>query len=270
MFDSVRLPHRLDKQQFAALSEPLREKLLDAQFELAERKHKTVLLLINGSDGAGKGEVLNRLYDWLDDHYLETLSYGPPTEEERSRPLEWRYWRDMPANGRVGLVLGSWHHRVLRDRVLKRTDRDAFNTALEEINRVEEMLYRENVVVIKVWLHVAEEEARRRLAKKREAEWRAASSHGDRMGRNPRRRGARAARADRAGDGRENLHRIRALGGGGGGGRPLSRRRRRRFAAAHARTRKRRERSRPARAKAGRRRLAGRPAARQPRLRARS
>ncbi len=42
MFDSVRLPHRLDKQQFAALSEPLREKLLDAQFELAERKHKTV------------------------------------------------------------------------------------------------------------------------------------------------------------------------------------------------------------------------------------
>ena len=170
MFDSVRLPHRLDKQQFAALSEPLRERLLDAQFELAERKHKTILLLINGSDGAGKGEVLNRLYDWLDDHYLETLSYGPPTEEERSRPLEWRYWRDMPPNGRVGLMLGSWHHRVLRDRVLKRTDRDAFNTALEEINRVEEMLYRENVVVIKVWLHVAEEEARRRLAKKREAE----------------------------------------------------------------------------------------------------
>ena len=38
MFNSVRLPHRLDKQQFAALSEPLREKLLDAQYELLERK----------------------------------------------------------------------------------------------------------------------------------------------------------------------------------------------------------------------------------------
>ena len=170
MFESVRLPHRLDKQQFAAISEPLRERLLDAQFELAERKHKTVLLLINGSDGAGKGEVLNHLYDWLDDHYIETLSYGAPTEEERSRPLEWRYWRDMPARGRIGLVLGSWHHRVLRERVLGRTDRDAFNTALEEINRAEEMLYREGVVVVKVWLHLAEEEAHRRLAKKREAE----------------------------------------------------------------------------------------------------
>ena len=170
MFDSVRLPHRLDKQQYAALTERLREKLLDAQFEFTERKRKAILLLINGTDGAGKGEVLNRLYDWLDDHYLETLSYGALTEEERSRPLEWRYWRDMPAKGRVGLVLGSWHHHVLRDRVLGRTDRDAFNTALEEINRAEEMLYQEGVVVVKVWLHVAEEEARRRLAKKLESE----------------------------------------------------------------------------------------------------
>ena len=137
MFDSVRLPHRLDKEQFAALTEELREKLLDAQFEFAERKRKAVLLLINGSDGAGKGEVLNRLYEWLDDHYLETLSYGPPTEEERSRPLEWRYWRDMPAKGRIGLMLGSWHHRVLRDRVLGKASRDAFNSALDEINRAE-------------------------------------------------------------------------------------------------------------------------------------
>jgi polyphosphate:AMP phosphotransferase len=170
MFDSVRLPHRLDKEQFAALTERLREKLLDAQFEFAERKRKSILLLINGSDGAGKGEVLNRLYDWLDDHYLETLSYGAPTEEERSRPLEWRYWRDMPAKGRVGLVLGSWHHRVLRDRALGRTSRDAFNTALEQINRAEEMLYQEGVVVVKVWLHMGEEEAHRRLAELREGD----------------------------------------------------------------------------------------------------
>ncbi len=169
MFDSVRLPHRLDKEQFAALTEELREKLLDAQFEFAERKRKAVLLLINGSDGAGKGEVLNRLYEWLDDHYLETLSYGPPTEEERSRPLEWRYWRDMPAKGRIGLMLGSWHHRVLRDRVLGKASRDAFNSALDEINRAEEMLHQEGVIVVKVWLHMAEKEAHRRLAEIREA-----------------------------------------------------------------------------------------------------
>ena len=170
MFDSIALPHRLDKDEFVALSEKLREKLLDAQFELQERKQKAILLLINGSDGAGKGEVVNRLYDWLDDHFLETLSYGEPTEEERLRPLEWRYWRDLPAKGRIGLVLGGWHHRPLSKRADGDWDRDAFGTALEEINRAEEMLHQEGVVVVKVWLHVNEEAAQRRLQKLREAD----------------------------------------------------------------------------------------------------
>jgi polyphosphate:AMP phosphotransferase len=169
MFDSVNLPHRLDKSEFEEITQRLRERLLDAQFELAQRKDKSILLLINGSDGAGKGEVLNRLYEWLDDHFLETLSYGKPTEEERLRPLEWRYWRDMPAKGRIGLMLGSWHHRILQERVLGKTDRDAFNTALEEINRAEEMLFKEGVVVVKAWLHMAEEKAHKRLAQLREA-----------------------------------------------------------------------------------------------------
>ena len=58
MFESVRLPHDLRKEDFQPLEERLRESLLDAQFELAEQKRKCVLALINGSDGAGKGEVM--------------------------------------------------------------------------------------------------------------------------------------------------------------------------------------------------------------------
>jgi len=170
MFDSVRLPHKLAKPEYEALLEPMRERLLDAQFELAERKSKAILLLIEGSDAAGKGDALNRLYEWLDDHHLDTLSYGAPTDEERERPLEWRYWRDMPAKGRIGLVLGGWHHRILRERLEGDLDRGAFEAALDEINRAEEMLSFEGVVVVKVWLHVEDDVAEKRLTKLREAD----------------------------------------------------------------------------------------------------
>jgi polyphosphate kinase 2 (PPK2 family) len=135
MFESARLPHHLSKPEFEALEASLRERLLNAQFELAEQKRAAVLVLINGSDGAGKGEVVNRLYDWLDDHFVETLSYGKPTDEERARPGAWRYWRDMPAKGRIGLVLGSWPHRALRNRALGRLDKAAYDNVLEEMNR---------------------------------------------------------------------------------------------------------------------------------------
>jgi len=49
-----------------------------------------------------------------------------------------------------------------------KTDRDAFNTALEEINRRRNAL-QGRVVVVKAWLHMAEEKAHKRLAQLREA-----------------------------------------------------------------------------------------------------
>lgn len=169
MFQSASLPHVMTRAEFAALEAPLRERLLDAQFDVAEKKQAAIMVLINGSDGAGKGEVVNRLYDWLDDHFVETLSYGAPTDEERARPGAWRYWRDMPAKGRIGLVLGSWHHRALRNRALGRLDRAAFDDVLESMIRAEEMLRNEGVYLLKIWLHMDEREARRRLEKLREA-----------------------------------------------------------------------------------------------------
>jgi len=169
MYDSSRLPHVMTAQDYAAVEENLREQLLDAQFELAEKKRASVLVLVNGSDGAGKGEVVDRLYEWLDDHFIETLTYGPPTDEERARPLAWRYWRDMPAKGRIGVVLGSWHHHVLLGRAQRRLDREAFAGALAEVNRSEEMLRREGVYLLKIWLSLDDRLARRRLARLRES-----------------------------------------------------------------------------------------------------
>ena len=168
MFDSSRLPHVMTAQDYAAFEENLRERLLDAQFELAERKRASVLVLVNGSDGAGKGEVVDRLYEWLDDHFVETLTYGEPTDEERARPRAWRYWRDMPAKGRIGVMLGAWHHDVLLGRAQRRLDRAAFVEALAEINRSEEMLRKEGVFLLKIWLSLDDRLARRRLARLRE------------------------------------------------------------------------------------------------------
>ena len=72
MFGSSRLPHAMTKEDFAVFETRVRERLLDAQFELAESKSAAVLVLVNGSDGAGKGEVVNRLYEWLDAERLRS------------------------------------------------------------------------------------------------------------------------------------------------------------------------------------------------------
>lgn len=154
--------------QQAAARQKQDEALLDAQFELVEAGRNAVLVVIAGSDGAGKGAVANRLYDRLDAHYVETMYYGTPSEEERNRPPFWRYWRDMPARGRIGLVLGGWHHAPLLARATGEISRIEFERQLAEINRFEEMLTAEGVRLLKIWLAADEKKARKRLAALRE------------------------------------------------------------------------------------------------------
>jgi AMP-polyphosphate phosphotransferase len=167
MFESAKLEHKLDKAAFKALEPKLREDLLNAQFELVEGRRKAVLVLVNGLDGAGKGGVANRLYEWMDPHYVQTMAYGRPGDEERARPLLWKYWRDLPARGRIGIVLGSWYHAALHARATGASDAARFSAALQAINQFEMMLEAEGVVVIKLWLQLEAEEAAGRLKKAR-------------------------------------------------------------------------------------------------------
>ena len=163
-------------------SETLNAALLDAQFELQENRRRAVLVVIAGADGAGKGAVANRLYDRLDAHHVETLYYGDPTDDERGRPQFWRYWRDMPARGKIGLVLGGWHHAPLHARATDENSRVEFEAALADINRFEEMLTLEGVALLKIWLTADEKKARKRLAALREADGRLLFAHSDLSG----------------------------------------------------------------------------------------
>lgn len=163
MFDSMKIERHLTKEAFKEMEPKIREGLLDLQSELIAQKKRSILILLNGADGAGKGAVLNQLYGWLDARKLRTLTYGAPTDEERARPAIWRYWRDMPAAGEIGIVLGSWYHAALARHVLEAPDGARFTETLHAINRFEQMLASEGVIVLKLWLYLEPKEAQERL-----------------------------------------------------------------------------------------------------------
>ena len=82
----------------------LREALLEAQFDLLDSGHTAVVVLIGGVEGAGKGEVVNALNECMDPRHIRTEAFGPLTEEERQHPYMWRYWKALPARGKIGIV----------------------------------------------------------------------------------------------------------------------------------------------------------------------
>lgn len=159
---------QMDEAFFKEREAALREQLLDAQFDLAETRAETILVLLNGPDGSGKGEVLNRMHSWLDPRAIKTMAYDIEAEDEVRRPGGWRYWRDLPEYGQIGVVLGSWYHVLLYHRATKSINRTDFVDRLEKVDRSETMLAAERVRTVKVWLTLEADKAARRYLMKRD------------------------------------------------------------------------------------------------------
>lgn len=121
MFESAELGHVTTKAEYEVLVPQLRTALLDAQFDLQQLKEFAVVLLVNGVDGAGKGETVNLLNEWMDPRHIVSHAFEAPTEEERERPFMWRFWRALPPKGKIGILFGNWYTEPLRNRVFKRT-----------------------------------------------------------------------------------------------------------------------------------------------------
>lgn len=164
MFESAEQVQKVDKATFKAEEPKLREALLDAQFDLAANGSFAVLILLAGLDGAGKSEALARLCEWLDQRHVHTEVFAEPTEEKRTRPPMWRFWVNLPGNGRIGIFLGSWYADAFVTRVLGDGDDARFERDIADITRFETMLAAENVLLIKLWLHLSRDEQKKRLA----------------------------------------------------------------------------------------------------------
>ncbi len=163
MFESAELGHTISKSVFRQAVPVLRASLLEAQVRLHENKKIPVVVLISGQDGAGKGETINVLYEWMDPRFITTLAFAEPTDEERERPNMWRFWRSLPPKGRIGIFAGSWYSDPIRQRIQGEITLKELDAHADQINRFEKMLVNEGALVLKFWFHLTKEGQKIRL-----------------------------------------------------------------------------------------------------------
>jgi polyphosphate:AMP phosphotransferase len=165
MFEAAELGHKLTKGQYRRIEPKLRADLLDAQFDLHKNGKFPVIVLISGVRGAGKGETVNLLNEWMDPRHIHTHAFDNPSDEERERPPMWRYWRVLPPRGRIGILFGSWYTAPIIDRVFRNIRATALRQSIEEINHFERMLADEGALILKFWFHLSKKRQKKRLRK---------------------------------------------------------------------------------------------------------
>lgn len=156
---------KIPKDVAKPLIAELRSELLKAQYARLEQPQRSLLIVVAGIDGAGKGATVNLLNEWMDSRHIRTLAFGPPGAEEKQYPFLWRYWKSLPAKGRTGIVFGSWYAPLFELLLDKNPKRAEVEQLTSEIRDFEALIARDGVQVLKLWYHLSKDAQRERIAK---------------------------------------------------------------------------------------------------------
>ena len=133
-----------------------------------EGDHRSVLLVLQGMDTAGKGGIVTHVVGAGNPMGIDYHSFGKPTPEERSHHFLWRINKALPPVGHIGVFDRSHYEDVLPVRVHKLVPDDELDGRYDEINTFEQELIDAGTSIVKVAMFVSLEEQKARLTERLE------------------------------------------------------------------------------------------------------
>jgi polyphosphate:AMP phosphotransferase len=170
ILDQVDLSHHVEKPEYREQLKHRQKKLTDLSWRLHDRG-KSAVLVFEGWDAAGKGSAIRRLTQAMDPRLFRVIPIAAPTAEEHAQHYLWRFWRQLPRDGRITIFDRSWYGRILVERIEGFATNHEWLRAYREINEFEEQLAEHGTVICKFWLHVSKEEQLRRFEQRQEVKY---------------------------------------------------------------------------------------------------
>ncbi|MCP5162379.1 MAG: polyphosphate:AMP phosphotransferase [Hahellaceae bacterium] len=162
VLDGLDLSTDISKTTYQKELVKLQQKLNQLSWKAYHQK-RSVVVVFEGWDAAGKGGAIRRITQAVDARISQVISIAAPTDEEKSHHYLWRFWRHIPRAGHVTIYDRSWYGRVLVERVEGFAKDFEWQRAYREINDFEEQLCEHGILVVKFWLHIDPDEQLRRF-----------------------------------------------------------------------------------------------------------
>jgi PPK2 family polyphosphate:nucleotide phosphotransferase len=124
---------------------------------------RSVLLLLQGMDTAGKDGVIKNVVGMVDPGGASLASFKKPTKEELAHDFLWRIEKRVPPAGYLGVFNRSQYEDVLVVRVHDIVPKDVWSKRYAAINEFENRLTDTGVVIIKCFLHISKATQSERL-----------------------------------------------------------------------------------------------------------
>ncbi len=144
------------------------------QLLYASNRH-AVLLIFQAMDAAGKDGAIRHVMSGVNPQGCQVFSFKHPSAGELQHDFLWRTTRDLPERGRIGIFNRSYYEEVLIARVhpeillgegipdTRGDDKAVWHGRYRSIVDLERHLHTNGTRIIKFFLHLSEEEQRKRF-----------------------------------------------------------------------------------------------------------
>jgi PPK2 family polyphosphate:nucleotide phosphotransferase len=168
-------PYCKSKKQFQKLIEEHVEELSSLQRLHYASNHYALLFIFHGMDAAGKDGAIRHVMSGVNPQGCQVFSFKQPSAEELKHDFLWRTTRCLPERGRIGIFNRSYYEEVLIVRVHSEIlhsqglpdelidEKTIWEERYRSIVDQEEHLHRNGTRIIKFFLHLSENEQRKRF-----------------------------------------------------------------------------------------------------------
>jgi polyphosphate kinase 2 len=153
---------RIDDEDYEDANEACQLELIKMQRWLRAEGQR-VVVVFEGRDAAGKGGTIHAFTENLNQRWTRVVALPAPSDVERGHWYFQRYIAHLPSRGEMVLFDRSWYNRAIVEHVFgwcTAAERERFFMQLPEF---EDMLVRDGVILVKVWLAIGRSEQLRQF-----------------------------------------------------------------------------------------------------------
>lgn len=156
-------PNHLDRNTIDTDATALEERLARQQELLYGAATHSVLIVLQGTDTAGKDGTIKHVMSAVNPLGCQVTSFKVPTADELAHDFLWRIHLRTPARGVMSIFNRSHYEDVLVARVRKLVPRGVWQDRYDAINAFERLLTNNGVILLKFFLHISKDEQKKRL-----------------------------------------------------------------------------------------------------------
>jgi polyphosphate kinase 2 len=153
---------QIEDAEYEAAYGAIQLELIKVQRWLRESGNRLVVVF-EGRDAAGKGGTIRRMTENLNPRHARVVALPAPSDTERGQWYFQRYVAHLPTRGEMALYDRSWYNRAIVEHVFGWCTEDERERFFEEVPGFEEMLVRDGIILVKLWLAIGRAEQLRQF-----------------------------------------------------------------------------------------------------------